>query len=671
MIVVISVTLCTIPVTSSKAASFNTPSTTSWPAWCPGSPNSLYDNPTQSSSVTQLFNGSIKGCFRVPNDRSQTLHVAWQSFVRLNATSFGPTTTNGVSNSGSDGNFKLTVSATHVYPGQHVTVIGRYLTGHRPPNTEGGILCWDGCQSGLQEQGQNLVWVSSTEFRTTLVVPNAPWFVSHDGRASVHPLSSGTYPVGIECVTVASGCANEAADAQVNVDLVAPKATWCTTTLPCGSLHVNSVHTSVGDVVEVHGKAPLVMIIARPFGYWLAYSSKGLGNGTVSFHSPVTSETTASIAPRTLLVKTGATWARQNFTPVVASSWSTMSRTTPSSNGATFATCDASAIVITGGERTIRVPTTSAGAVLVAHHLTLNGSKAAGTCASALVDPNSPSRVFATFYSAEDGVIPPSYLAGLYSINAGTTWNLVPTPTGHTRYDFGGFLDAGSRIEALFINKNNDGANYTPRTMIAIESTSNGGDSWVQSTLGCPSIGPCIVFEPSILGNCAMNAQPEAVLFGVAPESAGGAIFRESRWITAVNACFSQELAVTQSGTELLLDPSSQFPLVASRDDGRTWYNVQLPPLAGLGTDVSAGWPSLIADTAGALFATTSGDTGGTTLYKLAPHSTSWCRVRVLSKGSSTYVSPVRTAGDDLFWGEGSSEHLTVHLVPTASLRCQ
>jgi hypothetical protein len=247
----------------------------------------------------------------------------------------------------------------------------------------------------------------------------------------------------------------------------------------------------------------------------------------------------------------------------------------------------------------------------------------------------------------------------------------VPTPTGHTSFDFGGFFNAGSRIEALFMNKNDDGANYTPRTMIAIESTSNGGGSWVQSTLGCPSKGPCVVFEPSTLGNCAMNGQPEAVLFGVAPEPAGGVIFSESRWITTVNACFSQELAVTQSGTELLLDPSTQYPLVASSDGGRTWYNVELPPLAGLGTDVSAGWQSLIADTAGALFATTSGDTGGTTLYKLAPHSTSWCRVRVLSKGSSTYVSPVRTAGVDLFWGEGSSAHVTVHLGSIASLRCR
>lgn len=668
MIVILTASWCAISPAHLAAASFNAPSTTSWPAWCPGPPDSLNTNTTQSGDVRQSFNGSIKGCFRVPDDRSPTLHVAWQSFVQLNASAPGPTTTNPVSNS-ADGHFKLTISMSRVHPGERVKVIGRYITGHRPSNSENGILCWDGCEGGLQEQGQALRWVSSTEFETTLLVPSAPWFVAHDGRASVHPLSSGTYPVGIECVTVVSGCALGPADAQVDVHLVAPKATWCSAALPCGSLQVNRVHTSVGDVVEVRGKAPLATIIAKPFGYWLAYSSTSLGSGAVSFHTHVTSETTATVAPRTLSVSTGATWALQRLSPVIASSWSSSSSLTPSSSGTEFATCSPGAIVITNGRRTIRVPTARADELMVAHHLNVKGSPGPAACVSALVDPESPSHVFASFTSARQGTIPPSYLAGLYTTNGGVAWHLVPAPAGHTSYDFGAFVQVGADVEATFVDNNYDEAGgYSSRGTITTESTSDGGATWAPSTLGCPSRGPCVVFGPSIPSNCAMSAQAEPVFYG-AGESTDGTVFSQSRWITDVNACFSQELAATRSGTELLLDPSSPYPLVASRDGGRTWYNVQLPRLASLGTDASTA-ESLIIDGAGALLATTSNAQGATSLYLLAPGATAWCHALTIAGGRATYVSPLRTTGDDVYWGEGSSAHISLHVVPSASLDC-
>jgi hypothetical protein len=671
--VVTLVSWYSISVSPSGAAGFNTSSTTSWPAWCPGSPSSLYDNPTQNSNVTQLFNGTIKGCFRVPDDRSSTLHVAWQSFVQLNSSSNGPVSTNGVSDSFTDGHFKLSLSATNVHPGQHVTVVGRYLTGHRPPNTEGGILCWDGCQSGLQEQGQNLVWVSSTEFRTTLVVPSAPWFESYDGRASVHPLSSGTDTVGIECVTVTSGCATQAADTQVSVHLVAPKATWCTSTLPCGSLHVNSVHTSVGDVVEVRGKAPLVMLIDQPWGYWLEYSSKSFGDHVVSFHSPVSTETTATIAPKTLQVATGATWSGQKFGSVDASSWSWTYPVTPAPNGTSFVSCDPRAIVTSGEGRTVSVPTASAGAVLVSHHLNVNGSKNAGACASAMVDPDDPSHVFASFYSAQQGSIPPSYLAGLYTTNDGATWHLVPTPSGHTSYEFGGFQEAGTGIAAVFMNANNAEGDSQSFTTFDTEITTNGGASWTPSLLSCPSTraahAPCVIFGPSSPGNCAMNGQPESVYYGAPNEYRGGAIFKESRWITAVNACYSQELATTTSGTELLLDSSSIFPLVASRNGGHTWYNVQIPRLAGMGTGEPNNW--LLIDSEGALLATASDQKGATSLYLLTPLASSWCRSLALTKSFYTYMSAPRVTGNEVFWSQTYKNHTTLHVVPTSNLRCR
>jgi hypothetical protein len=655
------------PVARSDAAGLKASSTTSWPSWCPGSPDSLYTSATQSGDVTQLFNGSIKGCFRVPDDRSSTLHVAWQSFVQLSHSADTPTTTSGVSNSDSDGHFKLSLSATTVHPGQHITVIGRYLSGHRPSNTESGILCWDGCQNGLQEQGQNLKWVSSTEFRTTLLVPNAPWFESDHGKATVHSLSSGTYPVGIECVTVTSGCATRAADTQINVHLVAPKATWCTNSLPCGSLHVNSVHTSVGDVVEVEGRAPLVDILSQPWGYWLEYSVHSLGDKVVSYHSPVTVETTATIAPITLSVTTGATWASQNLAPLNASSWSSIYQVTPGPKAASFVTCNANAIVTTGAGRTLSVPTTAAGAVLVSHHLNINSSKSAGACASALVDPANPSHVFASFYSAQSEEIPPTFLAGLYTTNGGASWDLVPTPPGHTSYEFGGFQEVGDIVSAVFVNNGN--VDSGSKTTLVTEETANGGQSWTQSSLGCPRSGACVIFGPSSPGHCAMNGQPEPVYFGTPSDVGGGAVFRESRWITEVNACFSQELVSTTTGTVLLLDPSSISPLVATGDGGQTWYNVQIPRLAGMGLGDQDNW--LVMDSQRALLATTSNNKGDTSLYMLSPHATSWCKVLTLAKGYANYVSPLRVSGDDLYWSQSHNNRSTLRVERTTSLRCQ
>jgi hypothetical protein len=661
----------------SEASSFDTPSTTSWPAWCPGAADSMYDSADQSSNVTQQFDGSIKGCFRVPDDRSPTLHVAWQAFVQLDSGSSGPTTTNDVSNSSSDGDFKLSLSTTNVHPGERVTLFGRYITGRRPANSsnQSGIVCWDGCQTGIQIQDNNLVWISGKEFRTSFNVPDAPWFESNDGKASVHELSSGTYPVGIECITVSSGCATQAADAQIDANLIAPRATWCSSTVPCGSLHVNSVHTSVGDVIEVRGQAPLVGVIGRPFGYWLEYSASGFGNTVVSFHSPVTTETTASIAPRTLDVTTGATWASQDFANVVASSWASIFPETPTASGHSIAVCDAHAIVVTGNGPPLTVPTTSVGAVLVLHHLNVNGSKSAGACASAYVDPSNPTHVFATFYTAQHGSIPPSFLAGLDTTNDGVTWSLIPSPPGHTSYNFGGFRQDGTGVAAVFMNNSNVSGFIATKTTIATEVTTNGGASWRQSTLNCPNGGPCVIFGPSSPGNCAMNGQAEAVYFGTRNEYRGGAIFEESRWITDVNACYSQQLAGTRSGTELLLDPSSVFPLVASSDGGRIWYNVQIPRLAGLGAGDQSSW--LLIDQEGTLLATTSSAKGATSLYLLTPHATAWCRSLALTKNFSTYVSPLRTTGDDVFWSVTRNNESTVgppsmvHVVAAASLRCQ
>jgi hypothetical protein len=231
-------------------------------------------------------------------------------------------------------------------------------------------------------------------------------------------------------------------------------------------------------------------------------------------------------------------------------------------------------------------------------------------------------------------------------------------------------------VEALFVGSAQSAATYGARTSVAVETTSNGAVSWMPSTLGCPSGGPCTVFGPSTPGNCAMNPQPEAVLVGPTHGPLSGVAFGESRWVTTVNACYSQQLAVTRSGLELLADPSSPYPLLATDDGGHTWYNVRLPVLAGLGAPGSSE-ESLVLATNDTLVASVQTSNGRERLFLLRRRASSWCEVRgVLNASMSQLVSSLRISGDDLLWGQnqnttsGASRIVVRHIVAVNDLLC-
>jgi hypothetical protein len=314
--------------------------------------------------------------------------------------------------------------------------------------------------------------------------------------------------------------------------------------------------------------------------------------------------------------------------------------------------------------------------VLVSDHFSPAGTRASTACVSASVDPEAPQHIFAAFDAEARGVLPPFFLAGLYSTDGGTTWRLVPSPPGRSTINFSGFRVTGRNAQALFVDSSRSVATYAARTTVAVETTSNGAVSWTASTLGCPSTGPCSIFGPSTPGKCAMNPQPEAVLVGPTHGPPSGVTFTESRWVTTINVCNSQQLAVTRSGLELLADPSSIYPLLASNDGGHTWYNVRLPVLAELGAP-GAPSGSLVLATNGALVASVQTSNGRQRLFLLRPGAPSWCEVRgVLNVGLSQLVSSLRTSGDDLLWGQNlnttseTSQIVTRHIVAVNDLHC-
>jgi hypothetical protein len=666
-----------VPVGLRADATTTRHASTSWPTSCPGQPDSIDQSATMSGDVTQSLDGSIVGCFRVPDDRQSTLHVAWQSYVALLTApgSVTPTKVSATSSSASPGgSFTLSIASHTVRPGERIEVSGHYVHGHRPANSGSVTICWNGCQSGLQELGVTLHWSSLTEFHVALVVPDAPWYVVYHGRPSVHPLASGTYAVGIECIASNHGCALGGADAQVHVHLVAPTATWCTAHVPCGSLRLSATSTTIGDVVEVRGRAPLVTLIGQPSGYWLDLSSSNLGSRPVAFTGIAVTEDLATIAPRNLTVDPGQTWESLHLSPVTLSSWSSPSPVNPTPASPLVAWCEPGAVVVTGGAHPYRVPTTGAARLLASNHLSLSGSAAVSPCVSATVEPGSPEHVFAVF-TALRNEIPRASLAGIYTSDGGVTWHLVPSPPGHAESDFGGFHVVGRHVEALFANRNGNAA-YVARTTVATEATSNGGVTWSASTLGCANNGPCTTFGPYVPDNCAMTSQPEAVLVGPARGPPSGVSFSESRWVTEVDTCYSQQLTATATGLELLADPSSIYPLLASSDGGITWYNVRLPVLTGLGAP-GGSEESLVLTTNDTLVASveTSGVSPAVRLFLLRPRASSWCRVRGIPPASGNQlVTPLRTNGDGLLWGQypvnKPNPVVARHFVAWSDLQC-
>jgi hypothetical protein len=302
-------------------------------------------------------------------------------------------------------------------------------------------------------------------------------------------------------------------------------------------------------------------------------------------------------------------------------------------------------------------------------------------CSSVMLDPLHPATAYAGFPGAPNGVAPPLALAGLYTTDSGASWHMVPVPKGSTYGDFGGFVAAGASVAALFANPHTDAQNITTPMPLRVEVTSNGGRTWSPSTLGCPRMGPCVIFGPYAWGNCAMNGSPQAILLG-APSSSAGTPVRwvDTTWATTVNSCWSQQLAAASAHDVFLLDPSSQYALLESKDSGETWIDVSLPPIRG--QSVSALGPSssdsVVLAPDGSLYAAAVNQSGTSQqLYRLMPKATAWCVVPKVfgSAKSAGWAGPLRVNSSSLLWSQivnnGLSNSVSVrHTVALSSLKC-
>ncbi|MHB2029008.1 MAG: hypothetical protein ACYCPT_09350 [Acidimicrobiales bacterium] len=641
----------------------------------------------EGDNVHQSLNGDFTGCFRVPTTQSSSLVVALQTYLSgISRRTDSPTTTL-VSPATKLDHVTLSLSRTDVTPGQNVVVSGhlsRPLSVKQPLPT----LCWDSC-AGLQEEGATIHWTSSKSFRMILRVPDTAWLVASHGAVTVHPLTSGNYEVGVQCLTSISGCALGPAQAQTTIHLNAPRPKRCVATKPCATMSLSATRAAAGDAVLVTGWAPLQLTIGQPFSYALSVA----GTHTTSY--PALSYTrnqkgggfNVVLSPRILHVVTGRTWSHLSRVAYVSSTYSGPSAIAPLSDTTRVAWCQPSNIVITGDSSRIDVPTVDVRSALKGSTLHIfSNPSLRPECATVQLDPRYAKSVYAGFNTAQGNSIPPVYLASLYTTNAGITWRRVPTPPGTSIEDFSGFTTQGNQVDALFRQTNSSDSRHVPwgtsAGLVSAEVTSNGGRSWSATTLGCPPSGPCVSFGPYYWGNCNMGDATQPLLLGPPGTSAtSGVAWTTSALVSSVDSCFAQQLVVSSSRELWLVDPSSQYPLQQSTNSGRSWTNVALPVIAAAnyGVDSEPTSNSLVLASDGSLFAVITTPSGRSQeLFRLAPSATSWCLIPNAfgtTEAASGTVGPLRVSGANLLWSQtvyssNGTSTSSMHSVTLSSLRC-
>ncbi|MHB8379323.1 MAG: hypothetical protein ACYDB2_05305 [Acidimicrobiales bacterium] len=612
--------------------------------------------------LTQSITGNVTGCFRVPANEGKSLVVSLQaSILSYGIKASGPTTTQRPKRSGV---LSIAVTSSTAHPGDHVAVVGTYAPGSSVARSSYATLCWDGCQTGLTEQAVPLHWTGRLSFRTSLLVPPTAWLELDQGSVSVHPLISGTYGVAIQCVQQTSGCALGAPDARTTITLDAPARERCVKGRSCMSLHLSTRRAAVGDEVIVHGWAPLQSLIGQPYGFDLSIAPSNTGHyAAFSASRTAVSVYNVVVAPTILSVAPDRTWASLGRLAYASSSWSGPSTLSPVPGSSETAWCSETGPLLANGTTSAPVRTSGVAATLHGSGLSLlPGAASTPRCASILADPLHHSSIFVGFDAAVGASIPPVFMAGLFTTNAGASWQWVPTPAGLVKQDFSGFAMSGPQVVAVFFDASQGGGGYdttwplgSDHGVIHTEVTSNGGVSWMPSTLGCANRGPCVSFGPSLLGNCAMNGSSQSLMTG-APGSTTGTwdVWHNSSWVSTVNNCFSQQLVTTSAHGLLLVDPSSQFELLQSSDSGQSWVNRSVPSIPGQTSPLSLGDVVLFTPTGDLLAMVTSPSSTQRELFLLSHGATSWCKVpNVFTPTKAAWtVDSMRVDAHDLLWSQ-------------------
>lgn len=628
-----------------------------------------------AAPLKQALDGKISGCLSLPADPPGRYTVSLSTIVIDGgsvATPSVPTSTTQGPGAGSGAVGSLIAKPSAGPPGTRITLSGHYQG--QASNGPGSYAdaCWNGCPDGLMEDGVPISWGPGGRFSTTVVVPETAWL---DGGA-VHPLVSGTYQVGLEClVPQTRGCGTRSAQASVAFHLIAPAPLRCVSGRPCAQLHLNPAHGVAGDSLSVSGWAPLSTIIGQPFGYQTDITS---GSGSHLGDRPLKADAgELTVAETPVRIDAPPSWADLDGASQL---WTQTAGTTligaAPGNALRLGYCGAGEIEVSsdGGTTFTAVATSGIRAALAATPYQL-GSPGSPSCSDIALDPTDPATVYAAVAVNPYGQAPPFEAVGLVSTDRGADWSLIPAPPGAAADDFSDFRADAAGVDAVFNPpleaQPGPGPQGTGQPVL-VERTTDGGRSWSSAPLTCPTTGPCVTLGGYSIDNCDMSATPQELLYS----TNGGATWNQPSWPATVDACaYAQVTALTDS-TLVLVDPGSGYLLLRSQDGGRRWSYIGVPAAPGqsAGQQDALGGITLLPN--GDLLSTAgSGSTTGGKWYLLPTGRNSWCEVDSgTSLDPSSSDGPVTAIGSRLWWLQvaygPTSSSTSLKSVRLASFRC-
>ncbi len=548
-------------------------------------------------------------------------------------------------------------------PGALVTVTGT-VAAAIPHDSQSVEFCWDGCSYGLEYQSAKLRWSGPRRFTVRLRVPDAPWVVQHP--VAIAGIRTGTYPISVQCLRFASGCAVGAAEVQAQFTRVVTRApNWCRTAAGCGSLTIAPGSAQPGEYLRVSGDTPLVGFVGNPYFPGEAVVRRAAPN------RPFVKLTnaTASFGAAALRLRAPVSWASLGTVTALATTAAGVAPIAADpSNQNDVAWCGTGTIGRSAGPAATTVSTASAATRL--KQLGYDPLQSAAACSSVI--PAGPNLIAAFDAGIGKYGAPPVYDVPLISSDGGSSWSPLPVPAGTSLAGFGGLRTVGDVITAVFSARagGHGAAPEFDQNKVVTETSTDDGATWSAGALGCPAAGPCLTIQPYLWGNCAMNGTFQAVLrAGAAPP-----LTEDNPLGGQLNACLQSELVATGPLSALAIDPTSAYPVSQTTDAGASWHDVGIPAISGAGylaPSYEDGGLLLLPD--GALLRT-----GENTSWKLlAPAAKRWCTPSGVSATlqRQPQAGQLTVIGQTLWWltypASASAKQVeTVHTVRLSSVSC-
>ncbi len=608
-------------------------------------------------------------------------------------------------------------------PGSTVLVTG-YIPGAQPATASAQAgsyanLCFGGCAAGLTEAAVPVHWSKTApgQFTMALWVPATAWLTPQGPQA----LENGTYRVSVQCVALTPGCAQRPGEASTVVHVTGVHYRPCPKTA-CATLTLSLSRAEPGNLVAVHGWAPLQQIIGTAFPYnlvmlpgqatWrytVATPSKGGsppsaavqiaslqqrldGTFSGSFRVPAAlpgsgqvhpgtytmalqatlsgkSFTVVTLAPAGLQVEANPSWASLGRLSPIASTWSASvgmaTLSSPAGSPDRIAACGVNGAILLssdGGKIWSALPDQAVvqAAARTSYPLaTMASPQHTATCNSVLLDSAHPDTVYASFSAA---------YGPYHSIPPIFTVGYVTTNLGRSwqavpppaGFTLGEFSGfQPAGAATLALFASPAAPGSAAKT--AVLATLDGGLTWTPSHLTCPSLGPCLRFGPAPSETGGMGAAfPQPLLWS----SDAGSSWQAPAWPSQVvlNQGPSELVALSQTRA-LLLSGASQYTLRATSDGGRHWQNIALPAVPDAQNGAS-GLPDAVILPSGALLAQ---NPNTQTWILLPPLATAWCPVTALPTG---FVSQPAVIGARLWYVRGTSGGQAVGSTALSAVRC-